>query len=99
VPAPEPVDDKTPQVYAGRRQNRKEFEGVFLLLDGRARFRPVQTGVTGEMDIEVLSGLVEGDEVVSGPNQALKTMKEWDRIKIDVKKQADYLLRQPRKKK
>ena len=71
------------------RQNRKELEGVFLLRDGRARFRPVKTGITGEMDIEVLEGLEPGDEVVSGPYQVLRNLKEWDHIAIDEKRQAD----------
>jgi HlyD family secretion protein len=71
---------------------------VFLLQDGRARFRPVRTGITGEMDIEVLGGLQVGDEVVSGPYQVLRTLKEWDRIEIDEKKQADDALRLRKKR-
>ncbi len=80
------------------RPTKKEFEGVFLLLDGRAHFRPVKTGITGDMDIEVLSGLKVGDEVVSGPYQALRTLKEWDRIAIDEAKKVDDVIRLRKKK-
>jgi HlyD family secretion protein len=82
-----------------QREKMKELEGVFLLRDGRARFRPVKTGITGEMDIEVLAGLEPGDVVVSGPYQALRTLKEWDRLAVDEKKQADDALRLRKKSK
>ena len=71
------------------RQNRKEIEGVFLMRDGRARFRPAKTGITGEMDIEVLEGLEPGDEVVSGPYQVLRNLKEWDHIALDEKRESE----------
>jgi HlyD family secretion protein len=91
LPQPEPVDGSA--LLASPRRNRKELKGVFLLQDGRARFRPVQTGITGEMDIEVLGGLADRDEVVIGPYQALRTLKEWDRIQVDEKKRAEDAFR------
>ncbi len=93
VAPPEHGEAATTPLSAERRQRRKEVEGVFLLQDGRARFRPVTTGITGEMDIEVLGGLAAGDVVVSGPYQALRTLKEWDRITIDQERQADLDVR------
>ena len=42
----------------------------------------------GDMDIEVLSGIELGEEVVVGPFQALRKLKEWDRIAIDERRQA-----------
>ena len=56
-------------------------------MDGVARFRPVRTGITGDMDIEVLDGLASGEEVVVGPYQKLRKLSEWDRAEIDQKKQ------------
>jgi len=90
---PEQAGDRTAPLSAERRQRLKEVEGVFLLQAGRARFRPVTTGITGEMDIEVLGGLTAGDIVVSGPYQALRTLKEWDRIAVDEQRQADLDVR------
>lgn len=81
-----------------QRATTKELEGVFLLRDGRARFCPVKTGITGDMDIELLAGLDVGAEVVSGPYQVLRTLKEWDRIAIDAEKQKDDAIRLRKKK-
>ncbi len=87
VPPPEPTGDEVPQVLnAAQRKSRKEIEGVFVRRDGRARFTPAKIGIIGDnMDVEVLEGLQEGDEVVVGPFQVLRTLKEWDRIELDPK--------------
>lgn len=62
-------------------------QGVFLLVhdDGRlrARFMPVTTGVVGSSDIEVLSGLKPGDEIVTGRYKTLRTLKSGTAIKRD----------------
>jgi HlyD family secretion protein len=99
VPPPEPTGDELPPqaIAAGRREHKKEIEGVFLRRDGRARFRPVKTGITGDMDIEVLEGLQAGDEVVTGPYQALRTLKEWDRIDLDPKRTGADAVRKARR--
>ena len=82
-------------VYASEttisHRNKEEVEGVFLIVDGLARFRPVKTGITGDMDIEVLSGLKDGEEVIIGPFKALRKLSEWDRVEIDKKKQASAI--------
>lgn len=88
------------EVYASEtlesRKKKEEFEGVFLLIDGEARFRPVKTGITGDMDIEVLDGLKDGEEVIVGPFKELRKLTEWDRVAIDRKKQASAVsVRQP----
>jgi len=51
--------------------------------DKVARFRPVKTGITGESEIEITANLKEGEEVVSGSFQTLRTIKDGDRVKID----------------
>ena len=52
------------------------IEGVFVITDGRAHFTPVKVGIAGQEYFEVLSGLVEGDSVVSGPYQVVRTLEE-----------------------
>lgn len=65
-------------------ERRKELEGVFVPgEDGRARFRPVKTGITGEMDIEILEGLEIGEEVVVGPLKALRNLEENEPVFVD----------------
>jgi HlyD family secretion protein len=43
----------------------------------------VDTGITGTTDIEVLSGLKEGDEIVTGSYKALRSLKNGATVKID----------------
>jgi HlyD family secretion protein len=62
---------------------KEEVQGVFVIRDGKARFVPVRTGITGTTDIEVLDGLKEGDEIVAGSYKTLRTMKPDVRVKID----------------
>lgn len=49
----------------------------------RAKFVPVTTGITGATDIEVLSGLHQGDEVVIGPYKTLRVLKNGALLKRD----------------
>jgi HlyD family secretion protein len=49
----------------------------------RARFVPVTTGITGATDIEVLSGLTEGQEIVTGPFKTLRSLKNNALLKRD----------------
>jgi len=44
---------------------------VFVVEGGEARARPVETGLAGESDIEILSGLKDGEVVVEGPYKVL----------------------------
>jgi HlyD family secretion protein len=60
-----------------------ELQGVFVVRNKKAEFVPVETGITGTTDIEVLSGLKEGDEVVTGSYKVLRTMKPGASVKID----------------
>jgi HlyD family secretion protein len=50
------------------------------------RFKPVKTGILGETEIEVLEGLGEGDEIVTGSYRTLRTLKDKAKIKVDKKK-------------
>ncbi len=54
---------------------KKRIPGVFIVQDNRAVFRPVETGIPGEMEIEIVSGLEEGMEVIVGPYRELRTLK------------------------
>lgn len=67
---------------AGPGSNAKDVEGVFVVEDKRARFRPVSTGIAGETDFEVLQGLSEGETVVTGDFKALRNLEDGDRVKV-----------------
>lgn len=60
------------------KANKKEFQGVFVKgADGMAHFRVVKTGIMGDMDVEVLDGLKESEEVITGPLASLRQLDEW----------------------
>jgi HlyD family secretion protein len=67
------------------KSTKKELEGVFVIdNNGKiARFRVVKTGITGESEIEVLDNLKEGDQIVSGSFQTLRTIKDGAAVKIE----------------
>jgi HlyD family secretion protein len=73
------------EAFSGKESAlKKELEGVFVINENKtARFRPVKTGITGESEIEVLDGLKETEQVVSGSFQTLRSIKDGAAIKVD----------------
>ncbi len=65
----------------------KAQKGVYVLEDGKAKFVPVETGITGEADIQITSGLSEGQEVITGPSKILNTLKEGNLVRRQEKKE------------
>ena len=65
----------------------KLVQGVYLVKKDRNKLRvefvPVKTGITGATDIEVLSGLKAGDEIVTGRYKVLRTLKSGTPVKED----------------
>ena len=64
-------------------QTRKEVEGVFVVRDGRAEFLPIKMGIAGDKYFEVLNGLKNGDQVITGPYNSVRTMADGDLVKVD----------------
>jgi len=60
-------------------------QGVFVVSNGKATFHKVETGITGSTDIEVVSGLNEGDQIVTGTYQVIRTIANDAQVKIDNK--------------
>jgi HlyD family secretion protein len=63
-------------------QTKKETEGVFAMKDGKAAFLPVKTGIAGEKYFEVLSGVKAGDEVITGPFNSVRDLKDGAPVKL-----------------
>jgi HlyD family secretion protein len=61
----------------------REQEGVYVVEKGRAVFRPLQTGLMGDLTVEVLSGLQGGEQVIIGPFKALRELKDLDPVRVD----------------
>ena len=64
-------------------ESRKEFDGVFLMVNGKAAFTPVKTGIAGDKYFEVLDGLKPGDAVITGPFASVRGIKDGDAVRVD----------------
>jgi HlyD family secretion protein len=83
--APGSVHAAAPVPKEGASKGKKEddIQGVFVIRNKKAVFVPVTTGITGTTDIEVLDGLKEGDEVITGSYKVLRTLHPGSSVKID----------------
>jgi len=79
------VRDKTPSAEEAKAGKKAEEEGLFIMENSRAKFVPVQKGIMGELDIEIAGGLKEGQDVIVGPYDALRQMKDGLLVKPDIK--------------
>ena len=62
---------------------RRETEGVFVMRDGRAVFTPVKVGIAGERYFEVVSGLSDGDRVITGPFSSVRQLADGEQVTIE----------------
>ncbi len=89
-PAPTPAAGPTPQgsvpaaTPAGEKP--KDIKGVYILEGNKVKFVQVETGITGESDIEIISGLQPGVEVITGPSRVLRTLKDSTTVKKQTRK-------------
>jgi HlyD family secretion protein len=88
---PKPADGKVVQAAATKpdpvaeKAKKEEIQGVFVVSNGKAVFKKVETGVTGATDIEVVSGLSEGDQIITGTYQVIRTILNEAQVKVDNK--------------
>jgi HlyD family secretion protein len=68
---------------SGKDKGKEEVQGVFQLKNGRAVFVPVESGIMGQSDVEVLKGVQANDEIISGPFSVLRTLKNQTKVKVD----------------
>jgi HlyD family secretion protein len=64
-----------------RRPGEREEEGVFLVKDGVASFRPVKVGIAGDEYFEVVDGLRGGETIVAGTYQAIRDLKDGAKVR------------------
>jgi HlyD family secretion protein len=67
------------------KAKKEELQGVFTLHNGKAEFHQVATGITGVTDIEVLSGLNEGDQIVTGTYKVIRSLRNLAKVRVDNK--------------
>jgi len=67
---------KTTVKSKNKDSNAEKFECVFVKQNGKAKLRVVTTGIQDDTNIEVKTGLTEGEEVIIGPyNTVTKLLK------------------------
>lgn len=71
------METPTPQL-----KNAENPKGVYIVENARARFVEVVTGISSETEIEVVSGVSEGQEVITGPSKILRTIKDGDIVRV-----------------
>ena len=67
------------------KAKKEELQGVFVVQNGKAEFKKVATGITGATDIEVLTGLNEGDQIVTGTYKVIRTLRNSAKVKVENK--------------
>ena len=86
-PTPTPTGSVASSAPTPVGEKPKEVKGLYILdKNNKVKFVEVTTGITGESDIEIVSGLQAGTEVVTGPSRVLKTLKDGSSVKRQTKK-------------
>jgi HlyD family secretion protein len=62
-------------------------EGVYLIKNGKLDFEKVESGLAGELMIEVRKGPAVGAEIVTGPFKVLRQVKEGDKVVVENEKE------------
>jgi HlyD family secretion protein len=78
-------NNNTPLNPVLEKARKEEVQGVFVINGEKAEFRKVETGITGATDIEVLSGLKENDELITGSYKVIRTLRNDTKVKVDNK--------------
>ncbi|HEX6045078.1 MAG TPA: efflux RND transporter periplasmic adaptor subunit [Pyrinomonadaceae bacterium] len=86
TPAASPAPTVAGSVPAPSPEKPKAQKGVYIIEGNKVKFVEVTTGITGEADIEVTSGLTPDKEIVRGPSRVLKTLKDGMTVKRQTKK-------------
>jgi len=81
-PSPSPTPSVAGNAPAQQSTDKpKSLKGVYIIEGNKVRFIEVTTGITGEADIEITSGVKPGMEIVRGPSRVLKTLKDGMTVK------------------
>ncbi len=67
------------------KKKKKELDGVFLVEKSKAKFIPIKSGISDQQNIEIVTGLKENDQIITGSYKILRTLKDGDKIKIEKK--------------
>jgi HlyD family secretion protein len=78
-------NSNAPKDPIAEKARKEEVQGVFVINGEKAEFRKVDTGITGSTDIEVITGLKDGDQIITGSYKVIRTLRNQAKIKVDNK--------------
>jgi HlyD family secretion protein len=70
----------------GHEEEDDDIEGVFVVENDHAYYRAVKVGISSQKYFEVLTGLEEGEVVVSGNFKAIRELRHEQLVKVTKKK-------------
>lgn len=77
------TDAKKPYTGEVAKTNEEKFEAVYVKDGEVAKLRVVKTGIQDDSNIEIISGLKEGETVITGPyNTVTKLLKQGDKVEV-----------------
>jgi HlyD family secretion protein len=83
------LDDEGEEVEGTAAESLDEKDVVYVINEGEAAVRAVETGISDELYVEILDGLAEGEEVIIGPYRTLKNLHAGDAVKTEEKEETE----------
>ena len=83
------IDDDGEEVHGTAAEAVDEIDVVYVVVDGETSVRPVATGVSDVLHVEITDGLSEGEVVVIGPYRTLKKLKAGEAVIAEEKSAGD----------
>jgi HlyD family secretion protein len=83
------LDDEGNEVHGSKAKGIEETDVVYLVEDGKASPRPVTSGISDELYVEITEGLEEEAEVIVGPYRTLKNLKAGDAVRAKEEEEYD----------
>jgi len=85
-----PVDPGTQPAEGSKADSKRdEVPVVFTIVDNKVHQQDVRSGISDATHVEIVEGLEEGQQVVTGPYRSLKKLKDGDAVKITTESSAD----------
>lgn len=75
--------ETNPASSSAKDKAKEELQGVFAVRNGKAVFVPVETGIMGTSDVEIVKGPQAGEEIVTGSYKVLRTLKNNTKVKLE----------------
>jgi HlyD family secretion protein len=72
------------QASGKRKIDDKTADTIFIVQDGKAYIREITTGVSSDTDIEIITGIAEGDTIIIGPYRVLSKIKDGQQVSFEI---------------